>query len=132
MRIAISTDGDYVSAHFGRCPAFTIIEIDNGEVKKKERVENPGHQPGFIPQFLHEKGVECIVCGGMGRRATGFFSEYGIKAIVGVAGTIDETLEKIQKGTLKGGESLCRPGSGKGYGLDKTECDHPEGHGHEH
>jgi predicted Fe-Mo cluster-binding NifX family protein len=132
MRIAISTDGDRISAHFGRCPAFTIVDIEHGEVKGKETIENPGHQPGFIPQFLHQKGVECIVCGGMGRRATGLFSEYNIQTIVGITGTIDEVLEKIQKGTLEGGESLCRPGAGKGYGLDKSVCDHPEGHDREH
>ena len=128
MRIAIPTDGDLVSAHFGRCPTFTIVDIDGGNVIKRETLDNPGHQPGFIPQFLHEKGVECIVCGGMGRRATGFFKEYGIETLLGITGRIDEVIDKIQKGTLKGGESLCKPGSGKGYGLDKAECDHPEGH----
>ncbi len=126
MRVAISTDGDFVSAHFGRCPSFTILNIEDGKVTKQEVLDNPGHQPGFIPQFLHQKGVECIVCGGMGVRATGFFNELGIQTIVGVGGRIDEVIEKIQKGTLEGGESLCKPGLGKGYGLDKTECDHPE------
>ena len=28
MKIAISTDGDFVSAHFGRCPSFTIVDIE--------------------------------------------------------------------------------------------------------
>ncbi len=126
MRVAISTDGDFVSMHFGRCPSFTIVDIENDKVTKREVVDNPGHQPGFIPQFLHEKGVTCIVAGGMGMRATGFFNELGIQAIVGVSGKIDEVIEKLQKGTLEGGESLCKPGLGKGYGLDKTECDHPK------
>ncbi|MCM8760935.1 MAG: NifB/NifX family molybdenum-iron cluster-binding protein [Candidatus Omnitrophica bacterium] len=125
MRIAISTDGDNVSAHFGRCPTFTIVDIKNGKVEKRESVANPGHQPGFIPQFLHERGVACIVAGGMGVRATGFFQEYGIKTIVGVSGRIDEVIEKFAQGKLEGGESLCRPGAGKGYGLDKSRCDHP-------
>ena len=125
MRIAISTDGDFVSAHFGRCPHFTIVDIENGELTNKEVVPNPGHQPGFIPQFLHEKGVGCIIAGGMGMRATGFFDEFGIKAIVGVSGKIDDVIEQIKNNTLQGGESLCKPGSGKGYGLDKTVCDHP-------
>ena len=58
MRVAISTDRDVVSAHFGRCPSFTIVDVENGEVVGKEVVENPGHQPGFIPQFLQERGVE--------------------------------------------------------------------------
>ena len=106
MRIAISTDAGVVSAHFGRCPSFTIVDVENGEVVKKEVVENPGHQPGFIPQFLHEKGAECIVCGGMGMRAVGFFEELSIQTILGVSGTIDEVLEKLHKGTLKGGKSL--------------------------
>jgi len=126
MRIAISTDGGFVSAHFGRCPEFTILDIDGKQVKNKEVVPNPGHQPGFIPQFLHSKGVECIIAGGMGMRATGFFNEIGIKAIVGVSGKIDDVIEKIKNNTLQGGESLCKPGAGKGYGLDKTTCDHPE------
>ena len=127
MRIAISTDGEYVSAHFGRCPTFTIIDIENGAVAKRETLDNPGHQPGFIPQFLHEKGVECIVCGGMGRRAMGFFGEYSIQTMLGVTGRIEEVVQSLLSGTLVGGESLCRPGAGKGYGLDKTECDHPDG-----
>ena len=125
MRVAISTDGDFVSAHFGRCPSFTIIDIENSKITSKETVNNPGHQPGFIPQFLHEKGVKCIIAGGMGMRATGFFNELGIQAIVGVSGKIDEIIEQLQKGKLKGGESLCKPGSGKGYGIEKTVCDHP-------
>lgn len=125
MRVAISTEGDFVSAHFGRCPTFTIVDIEDGKVTKRTKIANPGHQPGFIPQFLHEKGVECIVCGGMGERAKAFFQEYGIQTIVGVTEKIDEVIEKLLKGTLKGGESLCKPRTGKGYGLDKTECDHP-------
>jgi len=126
MRVAISTDGELVSAHFGRCPSFTIVDIEKDKVLKKELVDNPGHQPGFIPQFLHEKGVNCIVAGGMGMRATGFFEELGIQALVGISGKIDEVIEKLLKGTLQGGESLCKPGSGRGYGLEKSECDHPE------
>ena len=125
MRIAISTDGDFVSAHFGRCPSFTIVDIDDGKVLKKETIDNPGHHPGFIPEFLNQNGVNCIIAGGMGMRATGFFDEFKIKAIVGITGKIDEVIEKLQKGTLEGGESLCSPGAGRGYGLDKTVCDHP-------
>ncbi|MCK4859464.1 MAG: NifB/NifX family molybdenum-iron cluster-binding protein [Candidatus Omnitrophica bacterium] len=126
MKIAISTDGDFVSAHFGRCPSFTIINIEDGELKGREVIDNPGHHPGFIPEFLHQKGVNCIIAGGIGMRAAGIFNEFGIQTIMGIGGKIDETVEKIQKGTLEGGESLCKPGLGKGYGLDKTECDHQE------
>ena len=125
MRVAISTDGDFVSAHFGRCPSFTLVDIENGKVTKRTEVANPGHQPGAIPQFLHQKEVNCIVSGGMGQRATALFQGYSIQTIVGVSGKIDEVIEQLKKGTLEGSESFCKPGSGKGYGLEKEECDHP-------
>ena len=132
MRIAISTDGEYVSAHFGRCPIFTIVDIEQGKTTNKEVVDNPGHQPGFIPQFLHQKGVECIVCGGMGRRAVDFFSQYRIQTIIGVTGAIGDVIQKLENGTLEGGPSLCKPGAGKGYGVEKSVCDHGEEDTHEH
>ncbi|MFH1845979.1 MAG: NifB/NifX family molybdenum-iron cluster-binding protein [Candidatus Omnitrophota bacterium] len=126
MRIAISTDNGSVSAHFGRCPHFTIIDIENGDVTNKEIIENPGHHPGFLPGFLKEKGVNCIVAGGMGQRASMLFTEQGIETLLGASGSIDDVLDKLKKNELKSGESLCSPGAGKGYGVDKTECEHGE------
>ena len=126
MRIAISTDGDHVSAHFGRCPLFTIVDIDNSKIVQQEVVDNPGHQPGFIPQFLHSKGVDCIVCGGMGHRAIGLFEQAGIQTIMGITGKIKDIVLQLKNGKLVGGKSLCRSGAGEGYGLDKHKCDHPD------
>ena len=126
VRVAISTDGDYVSAHFGRCPEFTIVDFEDGRAAEKEIIKNPGHEPGFIPEFLREKGVNCIIAGGMGRRAEELFNRSEIEMVVGVSGKIDDVIGKIIDGTLEGGESLCKPGAGKGYGLDKTECTHSE------
>jgi len=126
VRVAISTDGDYVSAHFGRCPEFTIVDFEDGRAAEREIIKNPGHEPGFIPEFLREKGVNCIIAGGMGRRAEELFNRSGIEMVVGVSGKIDDVIGKIIDGTLEGGESFCKPGAGKGYGLDKTECTHSE------
>lgn len=60
----------------------------------------------------------------MGVRAAGLFDELGIKMITGVDGSIDEVILKLEKNELKGRESLCTPGAGKGYGIEKDECDH--------
>lgn len=126
MKAAISTDTGSVSAHFGRCPTFTIVKFEDGKVLEREEVDNPGHQPGFIPQFLNERGVECIVAGGMGQRAAALFDEFGIKTIVGVHGSVDNVIGRLSKGELKSGKSVCQPGSGKGYGFEKDECDHEQ------
>jgi predicted Fe-Mo cluster-binding NifX family protein len=60
----------------------------------------------------------------MGMRAKELFGQANIDAILGIEGKIDEVISKIIDGSLEGGESICRPGSGKGYGIEKTECDH--------
>jgi predicted Fe-Mo cluster-binding NifX family protein len=131
MRVAFSTDGAYVSAHFGRCPSFTIVDIEGNTLVKKEIVQNPGHQPGFIPEFLRERGVSCVIAGGMGRRAEDLFAQSGIRTILGVSGTVEDTIRQMLEGRLKEGESLCVPGAGKGYGVEKSECTHEEHGDHE-
>jgi len=124
MKVAISTDGEYVSGHFGRCPEFTLLDIEDGKVIKKEVIDNPGHHPGFLPRFLKERGAGYIIAGGMGMHAKELFSEADIEPILGIEGKIQDTIDKLIAGTLKGGESICSPGAGKGYGIDKSVCDH--------
>ena len=59
------------------------------------------------------------------------FAEKNIQFVLGITGSIDETVDKLCKGELKGGESLCKPGGGKSYGVEKDECDHGD-HDHHH
>jgi len=124
MKVAISTDRGNVAEHFGRCPQFTIAEIENGKVVKKEVIENPGHATGFLPKFFKEKGVEFVIAGGAGMRAQQFFEDFGIKLVVGISGSVDDALQALAKGKLKGGVGSCSPGAGKGYGIPKED-----GHG---
>ncbi len=70
MKIAIATDGNEVSGHFGHCEGFTMYEISEDEVLGNEFVPNPGHRPGFLPVFLKEKGTDIIISGGMGGYCT--------------------------------------------------------------
>ena len=126
MKIAISTDSGMVSPHFGRCPQFTIVEIEDNKIIKKETINNPGHSTGSIPRFLNEKGVNCVMAGGAGFRAQQFFNEFGIKLIVGIQGKIDDVINQFLKGEIKGGESLCKPQSGKGYGIEKEDSHHKD------
>jgi len=109
MRVAMPMEDGYVSEHFGRARYFVIADIENGEVKSKEIVENPvygAHRPGAVPSFLLKKGVQCIVCGGMGPSAEQIFRRNGIEVRMGISGKIDEVLEKLAKGELEGGENL--------------------------
>ncbi len=120
MRIAIATENGQVAEHFGRCPEYTIINIENNKIKEKTSFQNPGHSPGLIPQLMNEKKVNCMIAGGMGRRAVGFFADFGIKTITGVTGKIDEVIDQYLKGTLRSDEQVCG-GQGLGGG---GECHH--------
>ncbi len=131
MKVAISTDNGYVSAHFGRCPEFTILEIEDSTVKNRVVIPNPGHHPGFLPEYFQQQDVNAVIAGGGGQRAQMLFQDKNIEFILGVSGTIDEVIDKLCSGQLKGGESFCQPGAGKGYGVEKDECDHDDGD-HQH
>ena len=125
MKIAISTDQGYVSAHFGRCQSYTIAEIKEGQVLNREEIPNPGHQPGFLPQYLSEKGVNCIIAGGMGPQAQGLFAQKNIEPIIGVQGAVDEVIEKFINQELEVGDDLC----GHKYGVEEHP---PHDHHAEH
>lgn len=107
MRIAVSTDGSQVSAHFGRCSQYTIFDVDDGKVTGIKAVQNPGHQPGFLPKYLSEMGVTHIIAGGMGPRAQGFFDQYNITTIVGVSGSIEQVVQDFLADDLAVGEDQC-------------------------
>ena len=132
MKIAISTDNGRVSAHFGRAPEFTFVTIENNEVIEKIIIPNPGHSVGSIPQFVHQNGANIMIAGGMGHRAIGFFQQYNIEVITGVQGNVNDVIREILNGTLEGGESLCAPGEGKGYGIEKIHTDADDDHEHGH
>jgi predicted Fe-Mo cluster-binding NifX family protein len=124
MKVAVSTDSGKVAEHFGRCPEFTLAEIENGKVVSMEVIPNPGHATGFLPKFFNEKGVEVVVAGGAGFRAQGFFQEFGIRLVLGISGPVEQALERLAKGELESGQGFCSPGAGKGYGIPKED-----GHG---
>ena len=121
MKIAISTDLGKVSEHFGRCPEFTLVEIENNKIKNKEIIKNPGHETGFLPKYFREQGVKCIIAGGAGFRAQELFEQFGIKLITGIQGEINEVIKDFIKGEIKQGKDFCNPGKGKGYGIKKED-----------
>lgn len=110
MKIAISTDNNDVSAHFGRCRHYTIFEVDGKEVIGETVIDTPGHQPGTLPPFLKEKGVNVVIAGGMGPRAQNLFRQMNIEPIIGVSGKVDEAIRDYLEDNLISGESTCNQG----------------------
>jgi len=112
MRVAVSADNNngldsVVSPHFGRCAYYVLVDLDGREVSRISAVENPAygqHQPGQVPGFIKRHGADVMLSGGMGRRAIGFFQQFGIQAVTGATGTVRHALEQYLGGALQGAE----------------------------
>ena len=107
MRIAVASMGDLVSEHFGHCETFQIFETENGAVTGQRTVPNPGHRPGFLPNFLGDMGVETIIAGGMGGGAVEIFNERNIEVIVGASGDARAAVAAYLRGVLHSTGSIC-------------------------
>lgn len=137
MKIAAtySMEDGSVFQHFGRTESFRIYTIDDGKVTGSETVsaaETGGHSA--LAPFLMEKGVEALICGGLGGGARAALQSLGIKVYPGVSGSADKAAEAFASGTLEydedaschhhDGEHQCH-GHGEGH-----ECGHGGGEGH--
>jgi len=109
MKAAIATDNGRVSQHFGRCQEYTIAVIENGACVSQETLENPGHEPGVLPELLSSHGVDVIVAGGMGRRAQALFDQYGISQIIGVESSVTDAIACLERDELTSGDNSCSP-----------------------
>lgn len=107
MKIAIASNNNICSQHFGHCQGFKVYEIEDNEIKKEYFLDSPGHQPGVLPKFLNDKGINIIVAGGMGSTAQKLFIDNNIQVIVGVSGKVDEIINKYLSNDLKSDGSVC-------------------------
>jgi len=108
MKFAVPTHNDELTAHFGHCEKFAIIETENNSIIKEEFVDPPVHQPGAYPRFLADIGVNVIIAGGMGQKARSLFDANGIRVCVGVGqGSPKQLVEQYMKDELVTGHNLC-------------------------
>lgn len=108
MRIAVASENGMVSEHFGHCEEFMIFDTKNKQIVKNETIANPGHRPGFLPNFLNDMGVDVIISGGMGGGAIDIFNEKNIEIIVGASGSGLNAVEAYLQGSLESTGSVCR------------------------
>ncbi|MFC1731905.1 NifB/NifX family molybdenum-iron cluster-binding protein [candidate division KSB1 bacterium] len=107
-KIAIPTVGDNLTAHFGHCEYFTIIEAEKNKIIDTYTVTPPMHQPGVYPRFLAEQGVNIVITGGMGQRAQELFTQNNIQVILGInPGNPAEIAQQYLNKQLESGKNLC-------------------------
>ena len=85
-RIAVPSNGNggldaTRSGHFGHCDVFTVIDVENGAIKKVSTIQNQEHVQGgcMVPvNLLASHHVNALVVGGIGMRPLMGFKQAGI------------------------------------------------------
>ena len=86
IRIAIPSEGEggldgLRAGHFGHCDVFTLVDVEEGEIKQVSLLANKEHVQGgcMVPvQLLAQHGVNRLVVGGIGMRPLMGFRQVGI------------------------------------------------------
>ena len=108
MKFAIPLANGRLTAHFGHCQEFALIDVAENEITNKRVLIPPPHEPGVLPSWLHELGADVIIAGGMGQHAISLFGDNGIKVITGAPELEPETLVKnYLDNTLIAGANVC-------------------------
>jgi predicted Fe-Mo cluster-binding NifX family protein len=131
MLIAVSAETNQglqsqVAHHFGRCPFFALVDVEGKEIQSVKIIDNPyyaAHQPGQVPGFINQQNADVMLSGGMGGRAIQFFTQFGIEAATGAAGTVEEAVVSFLDGNIKGASS-CAESEAHGHGHHHHDHDH--------
>lgn len=122
MKICIPTHGDEgleaaVAGHWGRAPFLTLVDTESGEVAVLANAPHgEGHCHPTAP--LEGRGVEAILCSGVGRRAVAALGEAGIRVLVTQAQRVAEAVEALRNGAVHalGADEACGGHHGEGGG----------------
>ncbi len=110
MKIAIPMTDGKLSAHFGHCQQFAIIDADPAtkKIQVRDNVTPPPHEPGLYPAWLAERGATHIIAGGMGQKAQELFAQNKITVVIGApAETPESIVDLFLQGHLVTGANSC-------------------------
>lgn len=118
MKIAVTYEDGQVFQHFGHTQAFKLYQMEGNAVVSSQVVPTSGSGHGALAGFLQERGVDALICGGIGGGARQALAQAGIALYAGVSGPADQAAQALAQGRLA-------------YDPE-AECRHHHDHGGEH
>jgi predicted Fe-Mo cluster-binding NifX family protein len=106
------------SGHFGHCDVFTMVDVENGQIKQVTTVPNQSHVQGgcMVPvNLLAEHNVNALIVGGIGMRPLMGFRQVGINVYYDAERPqIRPVVEDLIAGKLSaiGDNQVCGGGGG--------------------
>lgn len=120
-KIAIPTNGEVLDAHFGRAAGFTVFEIEGSTARFVEELSATGlqHQHAGLASMFKNKGVEVLVCGGIGGGMINGLNSVGLEVVSGASGRVADVAQAYAEGKIVSAGSVC-------------QHDHGHDHNHDH
>lgn len=120
-KIAIPTNGEVLDLHFGRASGFTVFEIEGKKACFVEVLSSTGlqHQHAGLANMFKSKGIEVLVCGGIGGGMINGLNAVGLEVVSGASGNVVEVANLYAEGKIVSTGSIC-------------QHDHGDAHKHEH
>lgn len=135
MKIAVTYSEGQVFQHFGHSEQFKIYEAEEGRIISSEVIGTDGNGHGALAGFLRQKGVNVLICGGIGGGARNALAEAGIVLYPGASGDADQAVKALLEGNLSyDPDTMCsHHHGGEGHSCHGGHEGHEGGHcGHGH
>jgi len=105
------------SGHFGHCEVFTLVAVEDGEIREVSVLQNPPHLQGGCQapvNLLYRSGANAIIVGGIGLRPLMGFKQVGIQVYHDPYGeTVGASIKDLLSGRLNpiNDDQVCGGGS---------------------
>ena len=100
MKIAVTYENGQIFQHFGHTQQFKIYEVAGDKITGTEVIETNGNGHGALAGFLMQRGVDTLICGGIGGGAQMALAAAGIRLYGGVSGDADAAVNALLAGSL--------------------------------
>ena len=125
MKIAVTYDNGNIFQHFGRTESFKVYDVEDNKVVSSEVIGSNGVGHGALAGLLADRGVDVLICGGIGGGAQQALADAGVELVAGAEGDADQAVEAYLKGELISTGANCD----HHHHEDGHSCgDHGDGH----
>ncbi len=100
MRIAVTYENGNIFQHFGHTEEFKVYETEDGRIVRSEIIGSDGSGHGVLAGLLSDRGIDVLICGGIGGGAQAALAERGIELCAGASGDADRAVEAYLRGEL--------------------------------
>jgi predicted Fe-Mo cluster-binding NifX family protein len=140
MKICVPTENDKgldstVYGHFGSAPFFAVTDTETDHVEViTNRERRHRHGECSPAERIGSRGIEAVVCGGMGKRAFQSLAGAGIDVFLSDAETVREAVSAVRDNKVRRltAESACGGRGHQHHGQHGSQDHHGHhgSHGH--